>query len=121
MREIEVKLERLRFYARHGVYDHELRDGNEFEVTLSVRYQAPDVTDDRMEETISYVELFEIVKAEMSIPRKLLETVAASIVKTIEQHHPEATAVECSITKLAPPIASMIGQATVTVRKADKS
>ena len=36
--ECSVKLERMRFYAYHGVMEQERRVGNDFEVTLEVWY-----------------------------------------------------------------------------------
>lgn len=112
----DIRLEKVRFFARHGVFSHETRDGNEFEVSLSVKYSPEEerIMEDRIEGTISYVSIYEIVKQEMQIPRRLLETVACSIVKKIKTEFPFCQAVECSISKITPPIKGFTGSVSVT-------
>ena len=122
----EVCLEGVRIFGRHGFFDHETRDGNEFEVTLTVNFEEPpeqsrntertNTSEESLEGTVSYVDLFEIVKEEMAIPRKLLETVARTIVQRVRQRFPFVDGIDCRITKLSPPIAGFIGSASVTYR-----
>lgn len=119
----EIRLENARFFSHHGVFDHETRDGNEFEVNLLVKYRAGKYwrlgmreRPDSLEDTISYVDLFEIVKNEMNRPRKLLETVAVAIVQKIKLDYPFCMEIECKITKLCPPIAGLIGNTSVTYK-----
>ena len=116
MNEIEIKLEDVRMFAHHGVYDFERRDGNDFEVNLAVRYPAPEdevLAEDNLFNTLSYVSLFEIVKEEMEKPRNLLETVAASIVNRIRKDFTFITYAECTISKLKAPIPGFVGKASV--------
>ena len=113
---ITVCLERVRLQAHHGVFEHELRDGNEFEVNMRVSYEADSLLQfesDDIASTVSYADLFEIVKREMAVPRKLLETVAARIVTETKSRFPYLAEIRCSITKLSPPIPSFSGSATV--------
>ena len=116
--EFEIRLENLRFFSHHGVFEHETRDGNEFEVNLSVKYQSEsgDSYSDRIDNTVSYADLFDIIREEMKTPRALMETVAAAIVNNIRDKFRFCTSIECRITKLAPPIAGFIGSASVTYR-----
>lgn len=115
--EFEVRLDDVRLFGRHGVFEHETRDGNEFVVNLLVRYEsASPPADDSLEGTISYVRLFEITKEEMGNPRRLLETVAASIVRRIKEEFPFALSAECRIAKTVPPIRGFIGEASVCCR-----
>lgn len=117
MAEFCIELENLRFYAHHGMYEHERNDGNEFEVNLYVSYTAPDQEElqaDELVNTISYVSLFNIVKKEMNLPRKLLETVACNIAKRIRAIYPHVGKIRCQIVKLTPPIAGFQGKASVT-------
>lgn len=112
--EYEIALRDLRFHARHGVWKQETAVGNEFAVTLSVRIPYSDaIAADRLEATISYADIFVIVKEEMQKPRKLLEAVAASIRERILNRWPEILSGVISISKSTPPIASIVGTAEV--------
>ena len=75
-----IFLDRMRFFAHHGVGRQETLVGNEFVVSLRLKVdighamQTDDVTD-----TVSYAEVYEAVKKEMEIPSKLLEHVGGRI------------------------------------------
>lgn len=117
MHEFEIRLEGVKFFARHGVFDHERRDGNEFEADVVVKYPSmvygPHFNDD-INETISYVSIFNILKNEMMNPRHLLETVASDTAFAIKGAYPQVSYVEVKITKLAPPIPGFQGRASVS-------
>lgn len=76
-----IELEKMRFYARHGVFPQERAVGNWFEVSVSLTYEtdAETAPDDNLAGTINYARVAEIVTHEMSIPSQLLETVALRI------------------------------------------
>lgn len=76
-----IGLEKMRFYARHGVFPQERAVGNWFEVSVSLTYETDAETepDDNLAGTINYARVAEIVTHEMSIPSQLLETVALRI------------------------------------------
>lgn len=117
--EFEISLDNLKFYAYHGIFDHEKRDGNEFEVNLSVKFTAiprEHLYPENLQTTISYVALFSIVKGEMEMPRQLLETVGRNIVEKIKRDFPFCTSIVCRITKTSPPISQFSGSASVTCR-----
>lgn len=112
-----IRLEDVRLFGRHGVFPEERIKGNDFSIDLRVDYQAPDSDEagfDQLEGTISYADLYDIVKAEMATTRNLLETVAKAIAITISERYPQADAIICKITKLYPPIPDFNGRASVT-------
>lgn len=120
MQQFEIRLENVRLFANHGVFNHERRDGNEFEINLCVKYTRPfshseqsEIADD-IANTVSYAGLWDIVRDEMSKPRNLLETVASSIVEKIKSEFADLEFIECKISKLQPPIKGFIGSASVT-------
>lgn len=116
MREFEIALTDLRFYARHGVFEQENRIGNEFLVTVRVRIPAEDnIKEDSLDSTVSYVDMFQIVREEMEKPRKLLETVAASIEKKFRMRWPSIRSGSITICKSTPPIAHISGSSEVTL------
>ena len=122
MNSLTVSLENLSFFAHHGVMSQENIVGNEFIVTLHV-YLDPsriekDVTGDQSEEflehTVSYADLYEIVENVMKIPCQLLETVALRTAKAIKLKFPQILGGEIKICKLTPPIPGITGSASVS-------
>lgn len=113
-----ISLENVRLFGHHGIYEHETRDGNEFQVDLSVTYPGggdETANTDSLEYSISYVRLFEIVREEIESTKKLLETVAYKIVTAIRKFFPSVISIQCKITKLHPPISSFQGNASVSI------
>lgn len=116
MKEFEIALTNLRFHGMHGVWEQENKVGNEFIVTVRVRIPADgSISDDNLDSTISYADIFYIVKEEMAKPRKLLETVASSIQERIEERWPIITSGSITICKSIPPIATISGSSEVTL------
>ena len=78
-----ILLQGLRFHARIGVGEQERVVGNEYVVDLRIGYPfAKAMESDDMVDTLSYAAVFDIVKAVMSQPAQLLESVAGTIVTT---------------------------------------
>ncbi|MCH5225780.1 MAG: dihydroneopterin aldolase [Muribaculaceae bacterium] len=115
--EFEIILDKLRFYAFHGVFEEERRVGNEFIVNLSVKVACgQEVRADSLEATVSYAELFEIVKEEINKPRNLLEKVALEIADRIrEKFCEQIISGRIEIRKVHPPIPGMLGEAGVAL------
>lgn len=112
--DFEISLDGLRFHAFHGVFPQESKVGNEFIVDLSVRIPFSEKTgDDSLDSTISYADLYFIVADEMKKPRKLMETVAASIRARIADCYPQVLSGSIRICKTNPPIPNMCGSASV--------
>ena len=120
---MQVILEDVRFFARHGVFEQERVCGNEFSVNLTVSLPYPcdlsvSTDDENPEEEnldvfISYADLYAIVEKEMKRPRKLLETVAVAIAREVKTRYPEIESGSVKITKIIPPIPGMDGKASV--------
>ncbi len=124
-------LDKCRFYAYHGVMPQEQIAGNEFEVSVEVNYQPVCLGGDMLESTVSYADIYEIVKQEMHRPRQLLETVAGDIsdriltlpgITSTGDTHSATSSIkilrtQVSITKITPPIAGINGSATVKLTR----
>ena len=116
MREFEIRLDNVNIFAYHGVFEEERIKGNDFIVNLRIKYNAPEdfsAHEDNLQKTVCYASLYDIIKEEMKIPRNLLESVAISIVNKISSSYSGLSYIECSITKLNPPIEDFKGSATV--------
>ncbi len=135
MNRITVSLVNLTFFAHHGVIPQENTVGNEFTVDLNV-YLDPQrleedsmrscneenlvrteenqvVTGENLEHTVSYADLYEIVKSEMNKPCQLLETVAIRIAGRIRTTYPDLLGGDIRIMKTTPPIPGITGSAAV--------
>ena len=68
-------------------------------------------------DTVSYEDLFAIVKKRMQTPTPLLEKVCEAIISSVRQQFTEVQEVAVSIYKLQPPIENLQGKVGVTMRK----
>lgn len=114
-----VALEGLEFHAFHGVYPHERESGNWFEIDIAVDTDfSVAAGQDELTGTVNYEALFRIVKQEMEIPSKLLDTVAGKIADNVLNSFPQVESVELKISKINPPIGGKCRKASVSlVRK----
>lgn len=114
----KISLEGLEFHAFHGVYPHERASGNWFEVDISVETDfTKGAETDELAGTVNYETLFEIVKKEMEVPSKLLETVAEKIITEVLSQLPSVANVELKISKINPPIGGKCRKATIRLSK----
>jgi len=85
----------------------ESRVGADFIVDLRVGYPLERaIESDKVEDTLNYATLFNLVKQEMQKPSKLLEHVAGRIGATIEKNFPEVTSIDLKIIKNNPPMSA---------------
>lgn len=104
-----INLSRLRFYSRIGVFEQERVVGNEFEVSVTLEYEASNFKMESLDSTISYADVYEIIREEMGKEWLLLESVCAEISNRIKRQWPLITQGKVEITKLAPPIKGIMG------------
>lgn len=106
----------MRLYAYHGVMEQEHVVGGEYEVSVWVNYDFQNAIDsDNLDDTISYADLCDIVKREMSIPSKLVEHVAGRIAKATIKTFPLVKKVKVRVAKVNPPMAADCSGAGVEV------
>lgn len=83
----------------------EQRVGADFTVDLRVGYDfSAAAADDELEHTISYADLFGILKEEMSKPSRLVEHVAGRIGRRIASTYPGVSSIDIVIKKNNPPM-----------------
>lgn len=111
-----VALENLRFRARHGVSPQERAVGNDFIVTVRLRYPFQKAMDaDTLADTLNYAEAYDIIKAEMAIPSSLIEHVAGRIRSALLARFPLIEGGMVRVEKANPPIAGMTGTAAAEI------
>ena len=112
-----VELHNLILHGYHGVFEEEKKVMNTFEVNLSVRFDERKSDFNRLEDTISYVDLYKIVRNKTQAPALLLETLCQGIIRKIKQQYPRVTEVTISIFKMQAPIENFQGKVGITMKK----
>ncbi|MBL7763953.1 MAG: dihydroneopterin aldolase [Chitinophagaceae bacterium] len=114
---IIIELNKLRFFAFHGVYEEEIKTGNEFEINAKVSFDTKKEVINKLKETINYVSLYAIIKEVMDHRENLLETIVMKIVTRMHEEFPAIDFAEVQLIKLHPPIVNFMGNVSVTCRK----
>ena len=113
-----IKVKNIRVYAYHGCLDEEGKIGSEYRVDLSVKADLKkSAKSDQLNDTVDYVHLNIIVKEEMAIRTKLLETVADKILDRILNEIPMVTKATVDVSKLNPPIGGNVAMVTIKMSK----
>ena len=82
---VTIKLKQLRFFAHHGLYEEERKVSNEFIVDLDVGFESSVGVITKMNETINYIKLYELVKKYMLQTSDLIESLAMKITEDIRK------------------------------------
>ena len=105
MMKTAIFLDEVRFHAFHGVMPQERAVGADFTVWLTVGYDFVKAAEsDDLDDTISYADLYEVVRAEMDKPSQLLEHVALRIVKAVASRWPKVEKIDIRLAKDNPPM-----------------
>ena len=113
-----IKVKNIRIYAYHGCLDEEGKIGSEYRVDLRVKADlSTSALSDKLADTIDYVHLNRIVKEEMAIRTKLLETVANKILMRILKELPLVKKAIVEISKINPPIGGNVAMVTIKMQK----
>ncbi len=112
-----IFIEGLRLYAHHGVMAQETVVGHEFvvDIKLSVDSCKAVETDDLCD-TVSYADVYELLKAEMLKPSKLIEHVAGRMAQSILNRFPQIVEITISLRKVNPPMGADCTSAGVEIK-----
>jgi dihydroneopterin aldolase len=111
----KVHLNKMKFFAHHGLHDEEGITGTEFEVSAEISFKADEVHS--IHDTINYVTVFEIVKKAFKQPERLLENLAQDITEQIHNIDARITTINITIDKLNPPIYNFTGSVGISYFK----
>lgn len=114
----EIALTGLRVFGRHGVYDHERRDGQDFVIDLVLRLDTrPAAASDDVADTVHYGELAERVAAIVGgDPVDLVETLADRIAREVLADR-RVDAVRVTVHKPDAPIPLTFADVAVTIER----
>lgn len=111
-----IHLNKLEFFAHHGLHDEEAITGTNFEIDVSVQFNAATKITS-IHQTINYVDIYAVIKKHMEHPVALLETLAENITSEIYSLDNRITSINININKLHPPVKNFIGNVGVTYSK----
>ena len=113
-----IKINNIRVYAYHGCLVEEGKIGSDYRVDLEVKADLQKSAEtDQLSDTVDYVHLNRIVKEEMAVRTKLLETVANSILERILDELGLVTWARVKVSKLNPPIGGNVEMVSVIMKR----
>ena len=113
-----IKLKNIKVFSYHGCLEEESKIGSDYRVDLSIKGDlSRSAETDLLADTIDYVHLNKIVKEEMAIRSKLLETVAERILARVLNELELVKKAKVHVSKINPPIGGNVGMVTVTRSK----
>jgi dihydroneopterin aldolase len=114
---ITIHLNNIKFYAYHGIHAEEKILGNEFEISVDIRFNEEGHLITSIKQTINYVDIYNIIKERMNRPSNLLETVVMEIGNSIKMKYDNVQLINIELKKLHPPIQGFQGTVGVSWKK----
>ncbi|WP_350286729.1 dihydroneopterin aldolase [uncultured Croceitalea sp.] len=114
----KIRLNNIRVHAQHGCLKEESIIGSDYRVDLEISANLTEPSEsDRLNDTVDYVHLNNIVKEEMTIKSKLLEHVAKRILDRIFSEIPLVVGAEVTVSKINPPIGGDVESVAVILSR----
>ncbi len=114
----KIILENIRIYSNHGCLDEEALIGSDYLVDLEIEADlSKSAKTDELSDTVDYVHLNKIVKEEVLIRSKLLETVAERILLRINNELSMVTFARIKLSKVNPPIGGNVEKVSIVLEK----
>ena len=100
-----ISIEKMEFYACHGCFEEEREIGTRFRVDVAMDVDTTKAQQsDDINDTVSYLDVYQVVKREMMIPSHLLEHVMQRVGEAILHDFPGVNSVRVKVSKLNPPL-----------------
>ena len=111
-----ITINDMRFYAHHGCFEQERVIGTHFRVDLTFRTDTSKAeVSDNIADTVSYLDVYQVVKAEMMTPSHLLEHVARRVGERVLSDFPAVEDVTVKVSKLNPPLGGQMDSVSVEI------
>ena len=100
-----IQLQGLRFYAFHGLLPQERTVGGHYRMDVELTLTPPlrALTEDVIDDTVNYAEVYALIRRKMEEPVNLLEHLAHRITEDLYAKFPPIQAIALRITKVTPP------------------
>ncbi len=111
-----ILLENIQIFAYHGCFSEEKIVGTHFRIDLSFDLDTEKAEEsDELHDTVSYLDVFQLVKKEMQSASNLLEHVGRRIIKILKETYPQISHISVKISKLNPPLGGDIEAVAVLI------
>ena len=111
-----ISVEGMEFFAYHGCYKEEQIIGTKFIVDLWVDADTGLAEEtDHLHDTISYVQLYQVIKKEMEHKSHLLEHLSGRIMSSLRTGFPSIRHIDLKISKINPPVGGKVGRVCYSV------
>ncbi|GHC44310.1 dihydroneopterin aldolase [Ulvibacter litoralis] len=112
-----IRLKNIKIYAFHGCLVEEGKIGSDYLVNLTVEADLTKAAKtDELKDTVDYVHLQKIVRAQMRVRSKLLEHVGQRIIDAVFSEIPLVHLVKVTVAKVNPPIGGDVAEVSVTMK-----
>lgn len=112
----KIFVEGISVYAYHGCLEEEGRIGTNYLVDVIMETDFTSAAkSDELNETINYVVVYDIVKAEMAIRSKLIEHVGQKIIDRLKKEIRGIHKAEVKVTKLNPPMNGNVQSVSISI------
>ena len=113
-----IAIEGMEFYSYHGCFKEEKEIGTHFTVDFyftnnTTRAEASD----SIQDTISYLDVYQLIKEEMAISSDLLEHVARRIIKVVFANYENMDWAQVKIQKMNPPLGGKMRSVSFTLEE----
>jgi dihydroneopterin aldolase len=110
----ELFIEDIRLHAYHGCLEEEGRIGGKYRIDIKALADFNACADaDDLNKTVDYAVVYDLVKEEMAVRSKLIETVAKRIALKLQAQYAWVSEWEVSLTKFNPPVGGSLGQSRI--------
>ena len=111
-----ITVEGIKIYAFHGCLDEESKIGGNYVVDVFIETDfTKSALEDDLQHTIDYVKVYEIVRNEMLIRSKLIETVGNRILNKLKVVFSSQAKFKVVIHKLSPPINGDVDSVSISI------
>lgn len=111
-----INVRGIHIYAYHGCLPEEAIIGGDYVVNVIIKGDiAKAASDDILQETIDYVDVYKIVKDEMNIRANLIEHVAKRIADNLKNSFFPISSLSVEVIKKTPPIGGEVDEVSVVV------
>lgn len=114
-----ITLTGIHGFGYHGVFEHEVQDGQDFYVDLELHLDLSSASiSDKLEETVDYGALADLVVVEITGERvQLIERLAGRIADRIKNQFPQVINIAVTVHKPSAPISAQTTDISVTITR----
>ncbi|MEM7162040.1 MAG: dihydroneopterin aldolase [Bacteroidota bacterium] len=112
----KIEIRGIKCFGFHGCLNEEAKIGQEYIVNVELETNfSKAIETDELNDTIDYCEVFNIVKAEMMLRKKLIEVLGHRIAKKIKNNWESIEKCTVEVIKPYPPIGGEVQEVSISV------